>query len=205
MTHHAESSGRIIRRLSASDRDAALDLLEGGLQEVPVYRWLLGEDASVDVFRWYGELLFVEHLSGLRGIFDESGALVALIAVNTNADEAGRADDDLRERSKRYITTIAGFAQRFRELKEKSAATAVKEDAIRVIFALVHPDHRRNGTLSTLVEPVIERGRREGLPITASSSDPALKELYRRKWGGQICAEFTLTDGPTVWVQRLDP
>ncbi|MCR8900102.1 hypothetical protein M0655_20855 [Gordonia amicalis] len=201
--HRLNASGLTVRPLLASDRDAALDLLQNGLREVPIYRWLLGDGASDGAFRWYGEILFVEYLSGLQGVFNETD-LIALIAVARDASEPGRADDDLKARTRHYIQTINGFAQRFAELKTKTSEAAVPGGDLRVIFALVHPSYRRNGTLSALVEPIVEEGRRAGLTLTASSSEPELRELYARKWNARVCGEFALTDGPTVWCQRLD-
>jgi GNAT superfamily N-acetyltransferase len=206
VTQRVESSApTTTRQLLASDRNAALDLLQYGLREVPVYRWLIGEDAPADAYRWYGEILFIEYLPGLRGAFDERGALIALIAVSAPTDEAGRIDDDLKERTKQIVQELDGFIHRFTELQRKSEEAQVAENPIKVIFALVHPEHRRGGTLAGLVDPVIERGRREGLPVTCSTSDEQLSALYARRWDAQVRAQFTLTDGPTVWVQRVDP
>ncbi len=205
VTQRVEVGGTTSRRLVESDMETALDLLERGLREVPVYRWLIGADAVAEAYRWYGEILFIEYLPGLRGVFDENGELIALIAVSAPTDEAGRIDDDLKERTKQIVQELDGFIHRFTELQRKSEEAQVAENPIKVIFALVHPDHRRGGTLAGLVDPVIERGRREGLPVTCSTSDEQLSALYARRWDAQVRAHFTLTDGPTVWVQRVDP
>ncbi|MDF6103871.1 hypothetical protein [Gordonia hongkongensis] len=205
VTQRVEVGGTTSRRLVESNMETALDLLERGLREVPVYRWLIGADAVAEAYRWYGEILFIEYLPGLRGVFDENGELIALIAVSAPTDEAGRIDDDLKERTKQIVQELDGFIHRFTELQRKSEEAQVAENPIRVIFALVHPDHRRGGTLLGLVDPVIERGRREGLPVTCSTSDEQLSALYARRWDAQVRAQFTLTDGPTVWVQRVDP
>ncbi|MGW6035954.1 hypothetical protein ACWFOS_20105 [Gordonia terrae] len=205
VTQRVKAGGTTTRQLVDSDLEQALDLLERGLREVPVYRWLIGADAPTDAYRWYGEILFVEYLHGLRGVFDERGQLVALIAVSATTDEAGRADEDLRARTRDRVQTLDGFIHRFTELQRKSAEAQVAENPIRVIFALVHPDHRRSGTLVGLVDPVVERGRHEQVPVTCSTSDQQLSALYARRWNALVRAEFTLTDGPTVWVQCVDP
>nr|WP_223205275.1 hypothetical protein [Gordonia jinghuaiqii] len=188
-----------------SDRESALDLLENGLREVPAYRWLIGADAPVDAYRWYGEILFVEYLHGLQGVFDESGALIGMIAVSDSIEEVGRIDEDLKARSRHHIQAIEGFVGRFTELQRKSEDAKVADDPIRVIFVLVHPDRRKSGTLAVMVDPVVARVKRERRPLTASTSDAGLSRLYARKWDCQVRAEFTLTDGPTVWMQRIDP
>ncbi|WP_244970900.1 hypothetical protein [Gordonia jinghuaiqii] len=193
------------RQLLASDREGALDLLELGLREVPVYRWLIGEYAESDAYRWYGEVLFVEYLRGLHGVFDESGRLIALIAAAGTGDDAGLIDEGLKARTREYVRKIDGFISRFTELQKKTEDAKVADHAVKVIFALVHPDHRGGGTLATLVDPVVERARRLGLPLTCSTSDAQLSKLYARKWNALVRAEFTLTDGPRVWVQRIDP
>ncbi|KAF0969671.1 MULTISPECIES: hypothetical protein [Gordonia] len=188
-----------------TDQESALDLLEAGLREVPVYRWLLGADADPAIYRWYGEILFVEYLPGLRGVFDECGDLIALIAVSESTQEAGRIDDDLKTRTRGLIKEIDGFVGRFTELQTKTAEAEVAQDPIKVIFGLVHPGRRRGGVFSELVDPVVHRAARLGLPLTCSTADEQLSQLYARKWNAIVRAEFTLTDGPTVWVQRIDP
>ncbi|WP_439032083.1 hypothetical protein [Gordonia terrae] len=205
MTQRVEVGGTTSRQVTESDRATALDLLEHGLREVPVYRWLIGADAPVQAYRWYGEVLFVEYLHGLRGVFDDDGAMISLIAVSDSTSEAGRIDDDLKDRTRRHVRELTGFPHRFTELQQKSAESAVADDPIRVIFALVHPDHRRGGMLAQLVDPVVERVHSEGRPLTCSTSDPQLSDLYARRWNAHVRAQFTLTDGPTVWVQRIDP
>ncbi|ETA06086.1 MULTISPECIES: hypothetical protein [Gordonia] len=205
VTQHAAYRNQAARPLVVSDRDGALDLLENGLREVPVYRWLIGDDAPADAYRWYGEVLLVECMNGLQGIFDDTGNLTAVIAVSESSEEAGVVDGELKDRTRRWVQRIDGFVDRFRELQSKTDEAKVADEAIRVIFALVHPERRGGGTLAALVDPVVERARRLGMPVTASTSDPRLSELYARKWNCLVRAEFTLTDGPTVWVQRLDP
>ncbi|MBD0862246.1 hypothetical protein IA539_13625 [Gordonia sp. zg691] len=205
MTQRIQSAATTTRQLLPSDRESALDLLENGLREVPAYRWLIGADAPVDAYRWYGEILFVEYLHGLQGVFDESGALIGMIAVSDSIEEVGRIDEDLKARSRHHIQAIEGFVGRFTELQRKSEDAKVADDPIRVIFVLVHPDRRKSGTLAVMVDPVVARVKRERRPLTASTSDAGLSRLYARKWDCQVRAEFTLTDGPTVWMQRIDP
>ncbi|MDS1115905.1 hypothetical protein RD149_19340 [Gordonia westfalica] len=204
MTKHDPCFDRVRRRLIATDRDAALDLLENGLREVPVYRWLIGDEAPSDAYRWYGEVLFIECMNGIEGIFDSAGRLTALIAVLGSPSEAGRIDDDLKHRTRQWVQSIDGFADRFRELQSKTDEAKVADEAIRVVFALVERGHRGGGTLAELVDPVVERAQRLELPVTASTSDPRLSDLYARKWNCLVRTEFSLTDGPTVWVQRRD-
>ncbi len=188
-----------------ADKDTALGLLERGLREVPVYRWLLGEDASADTYRWYGELLFTETFHGLRGLFDDSGSLLALMAISEPSHERVPVDEDLAARTRHHILAIDGFIDRFTELRNANAAASVADHAICIVFVVVHPDHRRAGTLTSLADPVVERGLREGIPVVASTADPVMSEVYTRRWRAPVRAEYSLTDGPTVWVHRSDP
>lgn len=192
------------RPLTDDDRPDALDLLGPEMRGVPVYRWLIGEDAPADAYRWYADILFTDLLPGLRGMFTDDGRLVALIAVAGPDHSAQPISDELASRSQHYVTALAGFIARFRELQEKSAACVVP-GAVSIVFALVHPDHRENGSLTALLEPVLTDALGHGSPVTTSTADRHMVGVYTRKWAGRVYAEFTLTDGPTVWFLRANP
>lgn len=200
----APTAGVQIRPLTADDRNRALDLLENGIREVPVYRWLMGVDAPAEAFRWYGDILFTDHLPGTRGVFTPTGELAALIAVAGPDHRTQPVDDELAARSRHFVNSLHGFIGRFRELQEKSRARVV-EDAHSIVFALVRPDHRRSGTLAALLDPVLGQALDAGSPVTASTADEPMIDVYARKWNGRVYDEFTLTDGPTVWFLRVDP
>lgn len=205
VTHGIQASKNGSRPLTESDRESALDLLENGLRETPMYSWLLGDDASAQAYRWYGEVLFAEHRHGIRGVFDDADTLIALIATSDPERPAGNVDDDLKARIRHYVRALDGFTDRFTELRRTQKDAAVDDRAIEILFALVHPDHRRGGTLTALVDEVVDRGRREDLPVVAGTADATMSEFYVRKWDALVRGEFTLTDGPTVWIHRVAP
>lgn len=192
------------RPLTADDRELALDLLEMGIREVPVYRWLLGDDAPAEAFRWYGDILFTDHLPGARGTFTPAGEMTALLAVAGPDHRTQPVDDELAARSRHFVIALDGFITRFRELQEKSRVRTV-DGAHSIVFALVHPDHRRHGTLGALLDPVLQQALDAGSPVTASTADEHMIEVYERRWGGRVYDEFTLTGGPTVWFLKVDP
>ncbi|EON32494.1 hypothetical protein GTC6_11876 [Gordonia terrae C-6] len=192
------------RPLTAADRPLALNLLAAGMQEVPVYRWLLGDDAPAEAFRWYGDILFTDHLPGTRGMFTPAGEMTALLAVAGPDHRTQPVDDELAARSRHFVIALDGFITRFRELQQKSRARSV-DGAHSIVFALVHPDHRRHGTLGALLDPVLQQALDAGSPVTASTADEHMIEVYARRWGGRVYDEFTLTDGPTVWFLKVDP
>lgn len=198
------ATGTRSRSLTAADRPPALDLLAAGMQEVPVYRWLLGENSPPEVFRWYGDVLFTDLLPGLRGLFATTGELTGLIAVAGPDHRTQPVDDELANRTRHFVTALDGLIPRFRELQEKSRALAI-DSAHSIVFALVHPAHRRNGTLAAMLEPVLQEALGAGSPVTASTADAHMVDVYARKWGGRVYGEFTLTDGPTVWFLTVDP
>lgn len=199
-----QTTGVRVCPLTADDRDRALGLLESGIREVPVYRWLLGDDAPAEAFRWYGDILFTDHLPGARGMFTPDGELIALIAVAGPDHRTQPVDDELAARSRHFVIALDGFIARFRELQQKSRACTV-DGAISIVFALVHPDHRRHGTLAALLDPVLRQAAGARSPVTASTADAHMIDVYARRWGGRVFDEFTLTDGPTVWFLTVDP
>ncbi|WP_042376895.1 hypothetical protein [Gordonia alkanivorans] len=205
MTQGIQAARNGSRPLTESDRESALDLLENGLLETPMYQWLLGADAPSEAYRWYGEVLVAENLHGLRGVFDESGALIALIALAYPTRPAGRVDDELMARIRHFVGALDGFPDRFTELRRSQKEAATDDRAIEILFALVHPDRRRGGTLAGLLDEVIGMGRRDDLPVVAGTADATMSEVYVRRWDAPVRGEFTLTGGPTVWIHRIAP
>jgi hypothetical protein len=190
--------------LTAADREQALDLLETGLREVPMYEWLLGRNAQPDAYRWYGEVLFTDYLPGLYGQFTETGELMAVVATSGPDHETQSVDDDLRARTRHFVTTLDGFIERFTELREKSR-TSMLTGTVSLVFGLVHQDHRMSRALSNLLQPIVDEAGRRGLLVTLGTGDPQLRDVSRRSWGGEGYGEFDLTDGPTVWLLKVEP
>ncbi|WP_232715996.1 hypothetical protein [Gordonia metallireducens] len=190
--------------MTAADRGQALDLLESGLREVPMYAWLLGRSAEVDAYRWFGDVLFTDYLPGLYGQFTQTGELMAMVAASEPDHETQPVDDDLRARTRHFVTTLDGFLERFTELREKTR-NSMLPGTVSLVFGLVHPDHRLSRALSNLLQPIVDDAGRRGLLVTLGTGDPDLREVSRRSWGGEVYAEFDLTDGPTVWLLKVEP
>lgn len=192
------------RHLTEDDREVALDVLERGLREVPIYSWLLGADSPPEVYRWYGRVIFEENLRYLYGVF-ESDALIALALV-TDPEKPSAAEpvsDELMMLNRRYATSVDGFPKRFHELREVGADAEVP-GAIDVTLELVLPEYRRRGISARFLDAAREAGRRMGVPVTGSTTHLHMSKFYSERYA-PIHAEFTLTDGPTVWVHRWDP
>ncbi|MEO9326619.1 hypothetical protein [Gordonia aurantiaca] len=200
-----DTSATQTRPMTEEDREAALDLLESGLQEVPMYRWLLGEDAPSDAYRWYGELLFAENLAGLKGTFDAAGDLIALVAFSEPGRRSAPVSEELKAQNNHWVRALPGFPQRLTELRTKAADASVADEPLSIMFALVRPDHRRNGTLTALVDPIVRDGLRRGWVVVTTTADPVMSDYYARRWNAPVRARYTLTDGPSLFVHRADP
>ena len=194
------------RGLTRTDKEAALDLLGPAIAEVPVYRWLLGEDLDHDVARWYAEVMFSSHVDGgISGTFDDAGLLCGIM-VTTHPDRSENSlGDDLRARSVDIIRSIPGFVRRYQELQDNDALSTPAGRFIGITFGAVEPHTRKSGLLGALLDPVFARADSESIPVVARTADPALLEVYQRKFGAVIHGEFTVSDGPTVAIVRRDP
>ncbi|WP_260870400.1 GNAT family N-acetyltransferase [Gordonia paraffinivorans] len=190
------------RRLTVDDKDATLDLLETCLQEVPVYRWFLGEGASPEAYRWLAQAMFEMNIHGLHGMFD-SDELIALVAVTEPDAPPVTVSEELKALNRHYMTSLHGFVDRFREFGQVCVDAAVP-GAIDIPINAVHPDHRRRGLSVRLIEPVLEYARRRGVPVTGSTTHPHMSAFYSER-GGSMYSEYKLTGGPTLWMHRWDP
>ena len=66
------------------------------------------------------------------------------------------------------------------------------------------PAHQGRGVGAALLQPVLEKCDREGIPAYLESSK-ATNIGYYERFGFAVTGEITLRDGPTVWPMWRDP
>ena len=68
----------------------------------------------------------------------------------------------------------------------------------------VVPEHQGRGLGVALLEPMLERADREGVPAYLEASTEASRRLYLRL-GFEDCADLRLPDGPRMWPMWRTP
>ncbi|GAC1593220.1 MAG: GNAT family N-acetyltransferase [Acidimicrobiales bacterium] len=66
------------------------------------------------------------------------------------------------------------------------------------------PAHQGRGVGAALIQPVLEKCDRDGIPAYLESSK-ATNIGYYERFGFAVTGEITLRDGPTVWPMWRDP
>lgn len=184
----------------------AVALIARGVLEVPLYRWLLGDEKLNDRATLWAELLIASHGGdGARGCYDETGGLRGVALFAAPGRTPPMYTDTLRERTRAMVQEVPGFLGRYREMTEADADYRPSSTPLDIVFASVDASARRSGVLAELVDPLIETADRAGVSVLARASDPALAAVYERRWGTTPRARYRVTDGPTVWILQRDP
>ncbi|MDL9937931.1 hypothetical protein QSJ18_14350 [Gordonia sp. ABSL1-1] len=200
-----------VRDLGPADEASALEVLERSVVEVPLYRWLLGDECTAEQARRWSQVLLAVHLhDGARAVFaEEPGRLTPRmcgLVLWSSTDHARGGDAG---RLHRLITDMgqadAGFLRRYQEMAAADAAAWTPPASVDVVFAAVAPNMRRTGVLADLVDHVVALADRNGVAVIARASDPALAATYERRWSTTPRAEFVVTDGPRVQILQRDP
>ncbi|GAC67965.1 hypothetical protein [Gordonia soli] len=193
------------RDLTSDDREESVSLLSQTIAEVPFYQWLLGGKENTEAIAWYADTMFSAHIpGGARGVFDEAGHLYGLVLWTTSDRPATPLNEDGRNAAATMIASIPGFPQRYHEMRESERVWTPPERCFAVAFTAVDPHGRRKGLLSGLIDPLVAEADADGSAVLARTSDPELAQTYLRRWNAPTRAEFTLTDGPTIWIVQRD-
>jgi ribosomal protein S18 acetylase RimI-like enzyme len=73
-----------------------------------------------------------------------------------------------------------------------------------LLFLGVTPDWRGAGLGTALMQPMLDRADREGMPIYLDATSARNRGLYERH-GFEVIGELNFPDGPTAWAMWREP
>jgi GNAT superfamily N-acetyltransferase len=196
--------GVVIRTADASDREAVVRLLDAAFQDDPVSGWIFpGEEERRTTHpRLMAAFVDIVLAEGRVEVTEDGAACALWLPVPAESAD-GHADED-------------GFAQ----LREAVDPDNERIELIGRLTADVHPAGRAHeylwmigvaperqgeGLGTALIESVLERCDRDGVPAYLEASCARSRGLYERLGFELVDRPLDLPDGPQMWPMWREP
>ena len=193
--------GVVIRAAGEADREGIAALLDKAFQDDPVSVWVFPEDADRRAKHplLMGAFLDIVLAEGRVDVTDDGAACALWLSVPAHGPE--EPDDGsaaLRE-------AIDPANERIEEIGRITAETHPEGPAHEYLWLIaVAPERQSEGLGTVLIESVLERCDREGLPAYLEASNERSRDLYERL-GFAVISTVRLPDGPEMWPMWRDP
>ncbi|TYQ09829.1 UNVERIFIED_ORG: hypothetical protein L601_003000000290 [Gordonia westfalica J30] len=172
--------------LTGDDLDAAIELLADGLDEIPLYAWLLGEHiADRSLRKWLANILVRPLLNAGYVIGARRGdRLVGLLVFQPHdADLSVGGKPPLTPADFAAVATVPGVRERVADLLTGSKLQPPAEDAINLRIGVVaHTERGGRATVAMMRE--LERFcTAAARPFYAWTGSESLRRYYSEVWG----------------------
>ncbi|CAL9556407.1 GNAT family N-acetyltransferase [Streptomyces sp. enrichment culture] len=194
--------GVAIRVAREDDREAVVGLLDRAFQDDPVSGWVFpGEEyRRTTHHRLMAAFTDIVLADGRIDITEDGAACALWLSVPAEAheeDEAGFAQ--LRE-------AVDPANERVELIGRLTAGIHPSGRAHEYLWMIgVDPAHQGRGLGTALVEHVLERCDRDGLPAYLEASNARSRALYERLGFTVQGAALALPDGPLMWPMWREP
>ncbi|MGW5565180.1 GNAT family N-acetyltransferase [Streptomyces tendae] len=195
--------GVVIRAAGEGDRDLVVRLLDEAFQDDPVSSWVFpGEEyrrrTHHRLMAAFADAVFADGRVDLT----EDGAACALW-LPVPADEQTAAEEDVPAQIREAVDPENERVELIARLTDGIHPTGRAHEYLWMIGVV--PGRQGEGLGTALVESVLDRCDREGLPAYLEASSARGKVLYER-----LGFEFTgraldLPDGPRMWPMWREP
>ncbi|MEU9632825.1 GNAT family N-acetyltransferase [Streptomyces tendae] len=195
--------GVVIRTAGEGDRDLVVRLLDEAFQDDPVSSWVFpGEEyrrrTHHRLMAAFADAVFADGRVDLT----EDGAACALW-LPVPADEQTAAEEDVPAQIREAVDPENERVELIARLTDGIHPTGRAHEYLWMIGVV--PGRQGEGLGTALVESVLDRCDREGLPAYLEASSARGKVLYER-----LGFEFTgraldLPDGPRMWPMWREP
>lgn len=173
----------------------AVSLLADGIEEIPLYQWLLGEHIGErDKREWLAELLMRPLLRvGCAAGAVDGDRLVGLVVWRPpDLDLSPDGVPPLTPEDVEVAVRTPGLRERLLELWTSPPLPPPAPDAVNLMFAAAVPDVRGGDTIGRITQPIEKYCRERELPFYAWTGSPRLRDWFQLGWN-------TTLFGTTVW------
>lgn len=189
--------------LAGEDLRPAVEMLADHLDEIPLYRWLLGEHASdLDLRRWLAEIL-VRPLLNAGCVFGSRRGrrLVGLLVFQLHdADLSLDGAPPLTPADVTRVASMPGLRERFAELLSSSQLAPPVDDAVSLRLAIVTPEERGGRALIGMMRGIERFCIAASRPYYAWTGSESLRRYYSQVWGA---SEFAVEDWNGITMYGL--
>ncbi|MGW2934696.1 GNAT family N-acetyltransferase [Streptomyces sp. NPDC001156] len=196
--------GVAIRAAEGDDRETVVRLLDEAFRDDPVSSWVFPdvEYRRTTHHRLMGAFTDIVFAEGRIDVTEDGTACALWLPVpaGDHAD-AEDADDAVRLRE-----TVDPDNERVERIARLAAASHPTERAHEYLWMIgVAPGHQGEGLGTALIQHVLDRCDREGLPAYLEASSARSTRLYERLGFAYTGRTLDIPDGPKMWPMWRDP
>ncbi|POX55588.1 GNAT family N-acetyltransferase [Streptomyces sp. Ru71] len=192
--------GVVIRRADAGDRDLVVRLLDEAFLDDPVSAWVFpGEEYRRRTHRrLMGAFTDIVLGEGWIDLSDDLAACALWLSVPGGEHGEDEGPAELRQ-------AVDPGNERVELIGRLTAGVHPGERAHLYLWMIgVAPERQGEGLGTALIEHVLQRCDREGLPAYLEASNVRSRALYERL-GFAVMGDLDLPDGPRMWPMWREP
>lgn len=197
--------GVVIRTAGEADREAIAALLDKVFLDDPVSVWVFPEDEDRHAKHplLMGAFLDIVLAEGRVDVIDDGSACALWLSVPAHGPEGAEEEPDDGHAALREA--IDPGNERIEQISRITAEAHPEGSAHEYLWLIaVAPGRQSQGLGTALIESVLERCDREGLPAYLEASNERSRDLYERL-GFAVISPVRLPDGPEMWPMWRDP
>ncbi|MHC0431703.1 GNAT family N-acetyltransferase [Streptomyces sp. O3] len=194
--------GAAIRGAGGADRESVVRLLDEAFLNDPVSSWVFPDAARRREVHGglMGAFLDIALREGRVDIADEGAAAALWLRVPAGAPDA---EDDAPAQLR---ATVDPDNERVEQIARLMGAVHPHEREHEYLMLIAATPARQGEGLGTaLLEPVLERCDRDGVPAYLEASNPRSRRLYERLGFAFTGSAIQLPDGPQVFPMWREP
>ncbi|MGW6033004.1 hypothetical protein CYJ73_02105 [Gordonia terrae] len=179
------------RTLTTADLRPAAELLARAVDEIPLYRWVLGEHiADPTLCEWLAEILVRPHLEAGYVIGShQDGRLVGILVWHPHdADLSPDGSPPLVPADFLRASTIPGLRERLIDFLTSAQLPSPAADAVDVRLAAVLPECRGGDALTGMMREVERFCVSAARPYYAWTGSKRLRDWFVHEWGASLFA-----------------
>ena len=195
--------GVAIRTAGEGDRELIVRLLDEAFQDDPVSGWVFpgAEDRRAKHPRLMAAFTDIVLAAGRIDVTEDGSACALWLPVP--ADEGHDAEDEGPAQVREAVDPDNERVERIGRLTAAIHPTGRAHEYLWMIG--VAPGRQDEGLGTALIETVLDRCDREGLPAYLEASNARSRRLYERLGFEQAGPALDLPDGPSMWPMWREP
>ncbi|MDK1345506.1 GNAT family N-acetyltransferase [Streptomyces sp. 378] len=197
--------GVAIRTAGEGDRELIVRLLDEAFQDDPVSGWVFpgAEDRRAKHPGLMAAFTDIVLAAGRIDVTADGSACALWLSVPAGEDHDGDAED---EGPAQVRETVDPDNERIEMIGRLTAAVHPTGRAHEYLWMIgVAPGRQGEGHGTALIEEVLDRCDREGLPAYLEASSARSRKLYERLGFEPAGPALDLPDGPAMWPMWREP
>jgi GNAT superfamily N-acetyltransferase len=200
--------GIAIRTAGEGDRELIVRLLDDAFQDDPVSGWVFpgAEDRRAKHPGLMAAFTDIVLAAGRIDVMEDGSACALWLSVPADEDHGDREGDAEDEGPAQVREAVDPDNERIEAIGRLTAAVHPTGRAHEYLWMIgVAPGRQGEGLGTALIEAVLDRCDREGLPAYLEASSARSRKLYERLGFEPAGKVLDLPDGPAMWPMWREP